>query len=292
MSYYNNEEEFLSVYMSTKLIKGGKPEVSKEELDSIRDKFLHSFYSSYLIEPLTKLKFSNLQDINEKFQLKASKNRSWLKPCFEYRDDKLYPTYAFFDFTQTTSGEFFSFLHDDRYKNTIALDYINTDEAIADVDKKYIPNAKKVANYLTKYFAKKYIDMEIKNGRWPVHMKNVSTILNMDLGTILKLPGTKQFFKQFHHHVQTSIAILLTHGNGNLILSNKKYGDLEYNNLKRILNISPIFERMCSSSYTKGQNKFDIIIQDNIIKCKETTLVDEDPYGNFSDVYSIEEKSL
>ena len=32
MSYYNSEEEFLLVYMSTKLIKGGKPEVSKEEL--------------------------------------------------------------------------------------------------------------------------------------------------------------------------------------------------------------------------------------------------------------------
>ncbi len=48
---------------------------------------------------------------------------------------------------------------------------------------------------------------------------------------------------------------------------------------------------MCSS-YTRGQGKFDIKIQDNIIKCKKTTLVDEDLYGNFSDYYSYKENSL
>jgi len=290
MSYCHSEEEFLSAYTSAKLIRGGKPVVSKEELEAVRDKFLLSVYcSDNLIKPLTNLNFDDLQSINERFQQKASKNRSWLKPCFEYKDGKLYPTYDFFDFTQTTYGEFLSFLFDDRYKDVIPLDLVDGDIANADI--KYLPNAKKVADYLTKHFAKQYIEKEAKAGKWPLHMRDISNIFKKDLGAILELEGTKEYFRQFHKHAQTSIAILLTKENGNLIISDKKYGDLKYNNLKRILNATPIFERMCSASWIKGQSKFDIKIQDDIIKCNETTLVMEDPYDD-DDYYSHEEKSL
>lgn len=290
MSYYNSEEEFLSVYTSAKLIRGGKPVVSKEELEAVRDSFLLSVYSSdNLIKPLANLKFDDLQNINERFQQKASKNRSWLKPCFIYENGKLYPTYNFFDFTQTTYGEFLSFLFDDRYKDAIPLDFIDSD--ITNYDTRYLPIAKKVADYLTKHFAKQYIEIEAKYGRWPLHMKDISNIFKKDLGAILELPGTKECFRQFHKHAQTSIAILLTEENGNLIISDKKYGDLKYNNLKRILNGTTIFERMCSASYVTGQSKFDIKIKDDIIKCNETKLVVEDPYDD-DDYYSHEEKSL
>ena len=80
MSYYNSEEDFLSVYTAAKLIRGGKPVISKEELESVREGFLRSVYcSDNLIKPLTNLNFDDLQSINERFQQKASKNRSWLK---------------------------------------------------------------------------------------------------------------------------------------------------------------------------------------------------------------------
>ena len=290
MSYCHSEEEFLSAYTSAKLIRGGKPVVSKEELEAVRDKFLLSVYcSDNLIKPLKNLKFDDLQNINERFQQKASKNRSWLKPGFVYYEGKLYPTYDFFDFTQTTYGEFLSFLSDERYKNFIPLDAVGKD--VANYHSLYIPTAKKVANYITKHFAKHYIEIEAKAGRWPLHMRDVSYIFNKDLGAILELEGTKECFKQFRKHALTAIAVLLTEGNGNLILSDKKYGDLKYNNLKRILNGAPIFERMCSASWIKGQSKFDISIQDDIIKCNETTLVMEDPYDD-DDYYSHEEKSL
>lgn len=290
MSYCHSEEEFLSVYTSAKLKRGGKPSISKEELEKVRDVFLHSVYcSDNLIKPLSNLKFEDLQNINERFQQKAGKNRSWLKPCFEYKDEELYPTYAFFDFTQTTYGEFLSFLSDDRYRDLIPLYLI--DDNIKNSDVKYLPTAKKVADYLTKHFAKQYIEKEAKAGRWPLHMRDISNIFKKDLGAILELEGTRERFKQFHNHAQTALAILLTEENGNLIISDKKGGDLKYNNLKRILNSMPIFERMCTASWIKGQSKFDIKIQDDSIKCNETTLVMEDPYDD-DDYYSDEEKSL
>lgn len=288
MSYCDSEEEFLSVYTATKLKRGGKPTISKEELESVRDCFLHSVYcSDNLIKPLASLKFDDLQNINERFQQKASKNRSLLKPCFEYKDEELYPTYAFFDFTLTTSGEFVSFLSCDR--DVIPLDFI--DDNIKNSDVKYLPTAKKVADYLTKHFAKKYIEIEADAGKWPLHMRDISNIFKKDLGSILKLKGTKEYFRQFHNQAQTALAILLTEGNGNLTISDKEYGDLKYNNLKRILNATPKFERMCSAFWIKGQSKFDIKIQDDVIKCNETTLVREDPYDG-DDYYLQEEKSL
>ena len=48
---------------------------------------------------------------------------------------------------------------------------------------------------------------------------------------------------------------------------------------------------MCSAFWIKGQSKFDIKIQDDVIKCNETTLVREDPYDG-DDYYLQEEKSL
>ena len=290
MSYYNSEEDFLSVYTAAKLIRGGKPVISKEELESVRKGFLRSvFCSDNLIKPLANLNFNDLEEINKRFQKKASENRSWMKPCFVYHNEKLYPTYSFFDYTQTRYGEFLSFLFDERYKNFISLDKIDTKETKYNM--MYIPYAIKVANFLTNHFAKQYIDNEIKAGRWPKHMRDISNIFKKDLGSILELPGTKECFQQFRTQSLISIAILLTEGNGKLILSDKKYGDLKFNNLKRILNNAPVFEKMCSESYIKGQSKFNIEIQDDKIKCNETTLVMEDPFDD-DDYYKTEERSL
>ena len=100
MSCYDCEEEFLSVYTKMKLVKGGKPVINREELEAVRDEF--SRFCSHSAELIRKLDFTDLQAINEKFQKKASRNRSWLKPCFEYKNNQLYPTYQFYDFTDTT----------------------------------------------------------------------------------------------------------------------------------------------------------------------------------------------
>ena len=288
MSYYNSEEEFLSAYTARKLILGGRPVVCKEELEAARDEFLQSVYcSSNLIEKLNKLNFNDLEKISELFQQKASINRSWLKPCFVYKDEQLYPTYNFFDFTQTTYGEFVVFLSDERY-NIIPREKCSRFM----IRKQYEENASKVATYLTKYFANEYIKKEIKNRRWPKHLSDVSYLLDKDLGRTLELEGTQNYFRKFRNSAFMDLGNMLTDSNGNLRISNERSGTLAYNNLKRMLTAFPEIDTLCSAYYEKDDSKFNITIKDNIIKCNETTLVDEDPYEEFSDSYSSEEKSL
>ena len=76
MSYCNMEEEFLSVYTSVKLIRGGEPVITKEELNNAREIFMRSVYSTdNILKPLAGLDFENLEEIKNRFQKKASKNR-------------------------------------------------------------------------------------------------------------------------------------------------------------------------------------------------------------------------
>ena len=294
MSYYNSEEEFLSVYTKVKLVKGGKPVITKEELTNVRDEFLLSeFSSNYESDPISNFNFSDLQAINERFQNRASKNCNHLKPCFNYKNGKLYPTYAFYDFTETTHGEFLSFFGLERYKHLIPTEPIKCNNQNQEQLKPYLPNAKKVADYITETFAQKYIDKEVELRRWPIHMQDTTSIFTKDLGKALELPGTKANFQKFNHYAQNAIAVLLKEGQGNLMLSDCEYGNLEFNNLKRILSVAPVLENLCTSSfYKKGHSKFNIAIKDGQIKCNERTLVDYDPYGDFSDEYSVDEKQL
>ena len=292
MSYCNCEEEFLSVYTATKLIRGGKPEISSEELEAVRNEFMLSVYcNDSLIKPLANLNFSDLESINEKFQQKASKHRSWLKPCFTYENGKLYPTYTFSDYTQTTNGEFIGFLADGRFNNSILTDPI--DSNIFNADIKHLPTAQTIADYFTQVFAKKYINMEIDNRKWPIHMDDISNIFDKDLGKILELQGTKEYFDNFNKQVLGSVANLLTENNGNLILSDKKAGDLKFNNFRRIIAPIRLLDRLYCTSHNDivGETHFDISIENNNIKCYEQTLVD---YDKFEDdyVYNNEEKDL
>ena len=69
MSYCHSEEEFLSAYTSAKLIMGGKPVITKDELNAVRYDFMISVYSTdNLTRQLENLKFDDLQSINERFQ--------------------------------------------------------------------------------------------------------------------------------------------------------------------------------------------------------------------------------
>lgn len=290
MSYCNMEEEFLSIYTSVKLIRGGKPVITKEELNNARETFMRSVYSTdNVLKPLAGLNFDNLEEIKNRFQIKASKNRSWLQDCFVYDDGKLYPTYSFFDITQTSYGSFHSFLFDDRY-NLIVPEPIICGEDV-NFDTNHLPQAKRLANYLTKYFAEKYIDMEVERGRWPKHLTNISYIFEKDLGQTLELWGTKQYFEDFNSYLTSSIAVLLAENNGKLVVSDKKYGNLKYNNLKRMLVGNHLFN-ICTSVYNEGESKFDIVVDGSDIKCNKQTLIDSDPYDNFSDSYSNEETTL
>lgn len=145
------------------------------------------------------------------------------------------------------------------------------------------------AKYLTEYFAKKYIDSEVAEGRWPRHLTDLSFIFEKDLGKILQLKGTKEFFADFYNHLYFAIATLTDKYHGHLKLTDQKAGDLAFNNLKRMLSGYPTFERMITSGYLdKGSNKpkkFALEIKGGIVKVNENVLIDHDPYGEWSDTY-------
>lgn len=292
MGCYDCEEEFLSVYTKVKLVNGGKPVISREELETVRNEFSEWCLGSSA-ESVRKLDFTDLQAINEKFQARASRNRSWLKPCFEFKNNQLYPTYQFYDFTDTTYGEFLSFFAYEQHKHLVSAAPIKCNNQDQEQLKPYLSTAKKVADYLTETFAQRYIEKEVKLRRWPIHLQDTKSIFTKDLGKALELPGTKANFQKFNRYAQNALATLLKDGQGNLVLSDHEHGNLEFNNLKRILCVSPILENLCTSSfYEKGQSKFNLVIKDGQIKCNERTLVDYDPYGDFSDEYTVDEKQL
>lgn len=291
MYYYDNEEAFLSVYTAEKLLKGGEPVITQQELQIALKKFLKSFYYSDNLSKIKNFKFDDLQELAKNFQKRASENRSWLKPCFVFENDKLYPTYNFFDFTNTTHGEFLGFLCDERYNKfetqIIADGIVKCDETVK-------KTAKLAARYITEYFAAKYIEKEEKRGRWPNHLTDISCIFKDDLGRALKLKGTKEYFTEFNGHVYLMLGSMLNANAGELMLTDKKKGTLDYNNLKRILVAYPTFDELCSPYYSEGRHpkKFDMVINKSSGKVNERELTYSDPYGDFSDEYTNKEINL
>ena len=279
MSFYNSEEEFLSIYTAFKLINGGAPVVSNEELISVRDRFLHTFYCpSSIVEDLKLLSFDNLQQINERFQQRVTSIRPKNMPCFVLKNDKLFPTYNFFDFTQTKNNPLTSFLLDERFMSF--QDSVQLDSIIA--NKSYLISSRKVANFITDFFAKIYLDKEISNGKYPNAVKYNYNFFEEYIDNNLELKETKAFFEKFYNYVFVSVATLLSNNNGNLILSNNRFGNLKYNNMKRILNKFPLFERMYTTYPDNRENKFDIIIKNGVIQSQIQPLFSECSYDNIS----------
>lgn len=288
MGYSRSEEDFLGAYTAYKLKNGGEPVITKSELKSVLEKFTKSIFYMNNLSQIKKFEFDNIEKLAENYFKKASINCSWQKPCFKVVDGKLYPTYDFYDISGTTYGEFLAFLSDGRYP-TFTKHNIHKNNI--EINKDYIHQAKLVAGFLTKHFAKKYIEKEIENGRWPNHMDNINFLLKKDLGSVLKLKGTKKYFLEFYNHVANAIAILLTINDGKLMLSDKTQGDLKYNNLKRILNKFPMLDKLCGEYYQKNESKFDIIIDGENIKCQNTQLKYHDPYDD-DDTFSFNEINL
>lgn len=290
MSYYNTEEDFLAVYTSCKLKQGGLPVITAEELEEVREKFIRSVYSSDNINSyLQNLNFNNLEEINDKFYKKSSKNRSWQKEGFILSGDKLYVTYDFFDYTDTYYGEFYNFLHSNRYK---VIKKVGFNSASSSPTVENIEDAKKIAMHLTNVFMQRYILKEIESGRWPVHMKTTESISKKDLGKVLELKGTKAYFTNFYNSIVQDLAGILSETGGNIAFSDKKAGNLKYNNLKRLLSKCPMFFEFVKDGYNEGESKFDIEVKNGKIKCTQTTLTSTDPYDDFSDAYKTEEVEI
>lgn len=287
MYYYNSAEEFLSVYMGYKLKIGGKPFVTSEELKLAVEKFSQSIYCfESTAEKIKKFNFDNLEELNENFQKKASVNRSWLKPCFEYIDGKLIPTYNFFDYTGTNYGEFLGFLSN--HLKASSLD--ETEISTIDENDVNLKNSKLIAEFLTKVFAKRYISYEIEQGRWPNHLTDVSYLLDKDLSKHLELKCNKRYFAKFYNYISFQIYEMLVRNDGKLMLSDKVDGTLKHNNFKRIVLPFKEIENLCSAYYDNvGKSKFDILVENGTIKCDISKLVDSDPYEEFSDVFETEE---
>ena len=286
--YSNSEAGFLSTYMASKLEQGGEPEVTIKELKKALSDFISSSYYSSGISEIKKLKFGSAEWLAKDFQEKAGENRSWLKACFEIKGDKLVPTYNFFDFVGDHNS-LASFLWGYKFQKA---------EPVTEVEKKGCGEATKTAatitaKYITKFYAKKYIKQEEKYGRWPSHKTDISNIFKTDLGAILGLDGTREYFLKFYHKLRSGIAKMIENENGNLILSNQKLGNLAYNNLKRLLAGYENFDNMNTSDYYELNDiKFKLEINNGSVKANETALTFSDPYGEWSDDYSNKTKTL
>ena len=287
MKYYKSAEDFLSVYMGYKLKEGGDPFVTSEELKFVVKELLNSSYCYESIEESIKnFDFDNLEELNAKFQSKASMNRDWLKHCFEYKDNKLIATHNFFDYTDTTYGQILSFLS--KYVKPSILK--NDNIKLIDKEDINVKNAKVVARYLTEIFAQKYINKEVKYGRWPTHLAKPYYLLEKNLSKYLELKCDKNYFSRFYKYISAQIYNMLVNNEGKLVLSDKLSATLKYNNLKRLILPFNEMVQLCSSYYDKvGDNKFDIVIEDGVIKCNETKLVYDDPFEAYSDEYESEE---
>lgn len=149
------------------------------------------------------------------------------------------------------------------------------------------------AKYLTKFYAQKYINHEAKYGRWPCHMTALSNIFEKDLGKILGLEGTKEYFNKFYHHLRSNLAKMIENENGCLVINNTRTGNLAYNNLKRLLVGYENLENMNGNIYAEVHDtNFNLEIDNGEVKCNETALTFSDPYGELSDDYSKKTKTL
>ena len=285
--YSNSEACFLAVYMASKLEQGAQPFVHTEELQKALNDFISSNYYSSGISEIKKLKFEGAEKLAKNFQNMASKGRSWLKPCFNVKDGKLFPTYEFFNFNEehnalTSFLWGYNFPKDKSSKETTKTLSTETKNA-----------ATITAKYLTKLYAQKYINHEAKYGRWPIHMTSISNIFKKDLGSTLGLVGTKEYFLKFYHHLRSTLAQMIENENGHLIINNRESGNLAYNNLKRLLVGYENLQDMNGNIFAEVHDTmFNLEIDNGAVKVNETTLTFSDPYGEWSDEYDTTEVKL
>ena len=284
-NFYNSEEDFLAIYTTEKLESGGEPIVTREELLKVIEEFSKSWFYHNNFSPILNFIFEDMERLAKKFQEKADKNRR-IGPCFVANNDFLLPTYSFYNYTYENNSRLSAFLIGKFQKDFKDTKILYSTEHNNETTKKM---ARLGAKYLTEYFAKKYIDSEVAEGRWPRHLTDLSFIFEKDLGKILQLKGTKEFFADFYNHLYFAIVTLTDKYDGHLILTDQKAGDLAFNNLKRMLSGYPTFEHMITSGYLdKGSNKpkkFTLEIKGGIVKVNENVLIDHDPYGEWSDTY-------
>ena len=286
--YSNSEAGFLSVYTASKLEQGGEPEISPEELQKALRDFVSSSYYSSGISEIKKLRFKSAEKLAADFQAQASENRSWLKECFVAENGKLFPTYNFFNIVEENNC-LANFLWKYKFEKPSCNQPEESKIHCSEETKK---TATAAAKYITKFYAAEYIQYEIASGYWPRNMTDISNIFKKDLASILERKGTKKYFISFYHHLRSNLAKMIENANGHLILSNRKTGNLAYNNLSRLLTGYENFDNMNSSGYYKtGEKKFSIVINNGTVKSNESTLTYSDPYED-DDEYSNKEIEL
>ena len=149
------------------------------------------------------------------------------------------------------------------------------------------------AKYLTKFYAQKYINHESKYGRWPNHMRGLSNIFKKDLGSILGLEGTKNYFKNFYHHLRSNLAKMIESENGHLIISNNLSESVANNNLKHLLAGYENLENMNGNIYAEVHDtNFNLEIDNGAVKVNETTLTSSDPIDEWNNEYDTVEVEI
>lgn len=280
-NWFESEAAFLSKYTAKKLESGGNPIISVEELQSTIKGFESSYLFNDFYKDIKNFKFDDLEKLTADFQKKASENIPWLQPCFVIKEGKLLPTYNFFDFAESEGGL------------AIYLNSLNFGKASFDakdavgVDEKTKKVAGAVATYLKEVYAKKYIEQQVNFQFWPIHLQDLSNIFDKDLGKILELEGTKQFFNGFSEKAYQALAALLRQNKGNLLMQSNVEGNLAFNNLKRVIdNYAPKLSGVDVTTSQFDKDTFNIEIRDGQAMVNENKLEFSDPYGEWSSQYS------
>lgn len=281
MYWYEGEEAFLSVYMAEKLANGGEPFVTSQELQRALADFKSSWrYREQYDKYTNNFDFEDLEALADKFQTAARESRSWLNPCFVCQNGRLYATYSFYDFVNKYQAELKNFFMGYEFPKTS-----RPHDKLVGVSEENKKLARLAALYITKAFATKYIAKEVEDGRWPKHLDEISYIFSKDLGRVLELPGTKDYFVKFYGTTYENLAEMIQQNNGKLSLSSTRGGDLEFNNFARAtggIHLDCVWPS--TSEYDK--DTYRISIKDGEVVANATRLEFSDPYGEWSDTYS------
>lgn len=282
---HDDEVSFLSCFVAAKLQSGGEPWVSSEELRQAYNDFKKSWRAGNHIKHFN---FDDLETLGQEFQKRASQDSPSLeqKPYFEYKDGRLYVTYAFHDIVKDDLGAFKNFFCEYEFKPSINKVDIET------CDKKTKSVAKATALYITKFLATSYINHQVEEKNWPKRLKDLSYIFTKDLGKTLELQGTKKYFVGFFGNTYENLLSLLKEQNGELVLSSIRGENLEFNNLARVISGYPKLDGPQDVTTNETERNFRIRINDGHAVATESKLEFSDPYGEWSDEYSYKKIDL
>ncbi len=262
--------EFLSQYTAHKLRNGGEPAITARELQYAAESLVNSIYGRQRTVTARNLVFDDLPLLAAEWQNRADALHHDPALGFVYRGDRLLPTYAFHDWhtkPNQTLAHFFD------HAPLIVMNTASTTRRPVDTTTHVLATV--AANYLTNYFAQKYIDHERQLGHWPSHLTDLHYLYQENLAKTLQLPGDKKYFRNFRTAATNALTqLILASPDGEVRLTDQVSGTLAYNNLRRLTLAYPLLDELATSDLSAAnRQKCQLFIQPNAINVTEQTLL-------------------